>query len=230
MTAQRSKKPSDIGRVPERVYFLDWLRVLLILVLIFSHTLMIFWPRDYFIKNDDTSDLINAYAVFVYQWYIAFFFFIAGASTSFALVFRTKELYVKERIKRLFIPFIFGVLIILPPMVYLERVHKKEFHGSYLEFYPHLFNGIYPEGNFGWHHLYFIIELFLFSLIMLPLFLFLKKEQSKIIICKLTSLSERKGFVVMSMMPFVIIRIILGGINPILDNLIEDISSSHSLF
>jgi len=37
-----------------------------------------------------------------------------------------------------------------------------------LSFYPHMFDGIYPSGNFSWHHLWFILYLFVISLFISP--------------------------------------------------------------
>jgi glucan biosynthesis protein C len=69
------------------------------------------------------------------------------------------------------------MLLVIPPQVYFERIgtwmprrmRPIDFHGSFIEFYPHIFDGVYPNGNFSWHHLWFLVYLFMFSLVALPL-------------------------------------------------------------
>jgi hypothetical protein len=68
------------------------------------------------------------------------------------------------------IPLLFGMLVIVPPQIYLERVNQG-FTGTYWQFYPSIFEGRpYPEGNTSWHHLWFILYLFIYDLISVPLF------------------------------------------------------------
>ena len=55
-----------------------------------------------------------------------------------------------------------------------DRMSPRDFHGSYLDFYPHYFEGVYPSGNFSWHHLWFLAYLLVFSLAALPLLLYLR--------------------------------------------------------
>ncbi|CAB1082453.1 hypothetical protein D1AOALGA4SA_10071 [Olavius algarvensis Delta 1 endosymbiont] len=74
------------------------------------------------------------------------FFVVAGASTWFAMEFRTGNKYVKERIYRLLIPLIFGILLLIPPQSYFENVQKINFSGTFLEFYPHFLREFIPRG------------------------------------------------------------------------------------
>jgi hypothetical protein len=87
---------------------------------------------------------------------------------------------VKGIIVRLFVPLLVGMLTHIAFQVYLERLHKGEFSGSFFEFYPHYFDGMYGfGGNFAWMglHLWYLEALFIFSLLCLPLFLFFKKSK-----------------------------------------------------
>jgi peptidoglycan/LPS O-acetylase OafA/YrhL len=61
--------------------------------------------------------------------------------------------------------------------VYLERVTHHQFTGTFFEFLPHYFDGLYGfGGNFAWMglHLWYLLVLFVFSLLLLPLFRWLK--------------------------------------------------------
>ena len=88
----------------------------------------------------------------------------------FAMSTRPERSFTKERVKRLFIPLVFGMAVIIPPQVYIERIFRSQFEGSYFSFYLEAFNGSYPEGNLSWHHLWFLAYLFVFSLLAFPIF------------------------------------------------------------
>ena len=69
------------------------------------------------------------------------------------------------------------MFVIVPPQIYYE--HIKEYTG-YWDFYKTVFNFVpYPEGSFSWHHLWFILYLFLYSLLALPFLNFLRSEKSE---------------------------------------------------
>ena len=97
-------------------------------------------------------------------------FFISGAVSYYMLIKYNGKYFIKQRFLRLLIPLLFGMLVIVPPQIYLERVNQG-FTGSYWQFYTTIFEGIpYPEGNTSWHHLWFILYLFVYDLISVPLF------------------------------------------------------------
>ena len=157
----------------QRRYDLDWLRVLAVLLLLYFHTAALFYTGDlgeFYVKNNRSSIEMECFVLFVHQWHMPLLFLLSGSATWFTLSFRTASEYVTERFKRLFIPFLFGTLVIIPPQVYYRLLSNSNYQNSYTQFYPQFFNGIRPQGNFEWGHLWFIIYLFVFSLIALPLF------------------------------------------------------------
>jgi glucans biosynthesis protein C len=152
----------------ERLYYLDWLRVVAVLLLIPYHTGMIFVNVDFHIKNNVTSTGLTLINGFVDNWHMPLFFLLAGASTWFALKKRPPIAYIKERLSRLIIPLIFGILIIVPPQTYYEKIQKSGFTGNYFDFYSQLLKGLYPM---TWNHLWFLFYLFIISSSALPLIL-----------------------------------------------------------
>lgn len=161
---------------PDRRYDLDWLRVIAILLLVYFHTGMIFAAEwDWHIKNPETSRLVLEINYFMSRWRMPLLFMISGIGTSFALRRRTAGEYLRERTGRLLVPVVFGVLVIVPPQIYLERIADGAAYTSFLDFYPEVFTtGPYPEGNLSYHHLWFVFYLFLYSATALPLFLYLR--------------------------------------------------------
>lgn len=95
-----------------------------------------------------------------------------------ALGKRTIRQFAGERFKRLFIPLLFGIFIIVPPQIYYE--HINEYYG-YWDFYKTVFEFVpYPKGSFSWHHLWFVAYLFAYSLILIPFLKFIRSDNSKV--------------------------------------------------
>ena len=160
-----------------RRYDLDWLRVLVFALLIFYHVGMLFVPWDFHLKNNSTYQWMTYPMWFVNQWRLPILFVISGMGTFYALHKRSGKQFILDRVVRLYIPLAFGMLFIVPPQVFYERLYKKQFTGNFLDFWPtEALTGIYPEGNFSWHHLWFLPYLLLFSIVLVPVFLYMKNH------------------------------------------------------
>jgi hypothetical protein len=155
---------------------LDWLRLIAIIILLFFHTGMLFNPWEWHIKNDEISESFRYWMVWLHFWRMPLLLFISGAGTYMALSKRTPGQYAGERFKRLFIPLVFGMFVVVPPQIYFEHINE---YTGYADFYKTVFNFVpYPEGSFSWHHLWFVAYLFFFSMIALPLLVFLRSDRS----------------------------------------------------
>jgi len=169
----------------ERQYYIDWLRIMLILSVFLYHIGMIFNTWPWHIKNDEQyGGILRQLMTFLHSWRMPLLFMLSGAGTFFALGKRTSGQYLTERFKRLIIPLAFGIFTLVPVQVFIEKINH---YGSLVEFYPHMFEGIYPEGNFSWHHLWFIAYLFVISLFISPFLNFLRSERFQ----RLTSRIEK---------------------------------------
>ncbi len=153
--------------------FVDWLRVLATLVVFCYHTARFFDEDGWHVKYAESFTEMTLLTGFISQWLMPLFFVLSAVSIYYSLRFRSPGRFVLERIKRILLPFIVGVLILIPPQVYLERLSHMQFRGSFWQFLPHYFDGFYGfGGNFAWMglHLWYLLFLFLFSLLTLPLF------------------------------------------------------------
>lgn len=164
-------------QVFKRRHDLDWLRLIAIVILLFFHTGMWFNPWDWHVKNNELSGSFRYWMIWSHFWRMPLLLFISGAGTYLAMGKRTTGQFANERLRRLLVPVIFGMLVVVPPQIYYE--HIKEY-SSYWDFYKTVFNFVpYPEGSFSWHHLWFVVYLLLYSLVALPLLLFLRSEKSQ---------------------------------------------------
>jgi hypothetical protein len=205
-----------------RRYDIDWIRVIVFDILIFYHVCMFFVPWGWHIKNDVIVDWLVYPMVFVNQWRLPILFVVSGMGTRFALAHRSGKAYIKERFIRLYIPLAVGMLIVVPPQVYLERITDGDFIGSFLSYYPQTFSGIYPEGNFSWHHLWFLPYLLVMSIMCTPLFLWLRKEENPWIE-RLRKLIDQNSFWLYAILiPLFIVEAFLEPIFPLTRALIDD--------
>lgn len=160
---------------------LDWIRVIATLIVFLYHISMFFNPFAWHIKNNVINQsYILAFTLFVGTWIMPIFFAISGITTFHTLQSRSGKEFLHERFVRLGIPLVFGVFVLTPPQVYIERVTHKQFEGTFVEFFPHYFNGLYLEingtGNFAFVglHLWYVFVLLIFSLLLLPILLKVK--------------------------------------------------------
>ena len=165
-----------------RYDFLDWLRVIAIFVLIFFHTGMLFVGWGWHITNEETIPALVWPMDLSHRLRMPLLFVIAGAGMWFALQRRSGKQFAGERTLRLLVPAIIGMFLIVPPQVYIERIAHGEWHGGYLEFFLQrvLQFEPYPAGNFSWHHLWFIVYLYVYVLLLLPLMLWWRKAGAAI--------------------------------------------------
>ncbi len=222
---------------PKRSYYVDWLRVLAVLALFPFHAGQIYNDEvAFYVKDVVSNPVIMGINAFIYLWHMPLFMFLAGVGSYYALRFRSGWQYLLERFKRLFIPLIFGTLMIIPPLTYFRmfgdpnRVWPEGFaynaipgfDKGFFEYYPDFFNGIYPNGNFGWGHLWFLAYLFTFSLIALPIFLFLKSEKGKWVIDAFKKVVQKSHGIFLFFIPIALIEVLLRRAYPNMQNLISD--------
>jgi len=161
-----NKMTTDTIQKTERQYYIDWLRILLIISVFLFHIGMIFNTWEWHIKNDQLfGGMLKSTMTFLHYWRMPLLFLLSGAGTYFALGKRTSGQYLGERFKRLFIPLVVGIFTLVPVQVFIEKISQ---YGTIWNFYRHMFEGIYPAGNFSWHHLWFIVYLFFIALIISP--------------------------------------------------------------
>ena len=139
---------------------------------------------------------------FVGPWHMSLLFLLAGAASWLAFRYRSGGQYAGERFKRLLIPFIFGVLVIVPPQTWLVYNTHHGTDLSYWEYLPKIFttadeglNGY--AGGFTPAHLWFVLFLFVFSLVALPLFLWLRRGGGQRLVSAFGRVSQVPGVLVL---------------------------------
>jgi glucans biosynthesis protein C len=186
-----------------RRYELDWLRVLVFGLLIFYHVGMFFVPWSFHIKNNEVVEALTWPMIWLNQWRLPILFVISGMGTWYAFGQRSPGGFAWERVKRLFIPLVVGMLVVVPPQVYVERLAHGQFSGGYFSFWPsQLFTGPYPVGNFSWHHLWFLPYLLTYSLLLIPVFTYVRRHPESRWVSRMQKLLSRPA----AFWPFVLLH------------------------
>jgi glucan biosynthesis protein C len=199
--------------VPVRLHYLDSLRVLAVFMVFLFHSSMPFTLGGADIVNAETSLVASIFfTAFLAPWGMPFFFLLAGAGIWFALQRRTARQFAGERFRRLLIPFLVGCALFTPLQALFEwmfRVRVGTYEGSYLHFlFVERFNGLNPT-IFDWlgYHLWFLGYLFILSLLLLPLFEWLKGGADRRFVAWLARLCERRGGILVFILPLLVIQL-----------------------
>ncbi|MBA6257512.1 MULTISPECIES: acyltransferase family protein [unclassified Colwellia] len=168
--------------MPERRYDLDWLRILIFGLLIFYHIGMLYvadWGFHF--KSVYQSETLANFMLIVEPWRMASLWIISGIAIRFILVKVSLLRYTFVRSLRLLLPLLFGVLVIVPPQLYVEMTTNGALDMSYWQFYLAMFTdnntlfvnyqpGIWPHWDVN--HLWYLRSLWEYSLaiiLLLPL-------------------------------------------------------------
>jgi hypothetical protein len=194
-----------------------------VLGLIFFHTSQIFSPFGLFIKNappsfEDTNQLAAAvFTIFVTLWGMPLMFLIAGMAVWFSLHKRTAAEFTRERLRRLLLPFLVGFLIFTPFNQYIVVLHQFPHEaGTYLQFLRAFFHIEFDLGSplfikgtspfYTMSHMWFLIYLFGYSMLLLPLFLFARRPAGRRILDRFASLLTRPWAVYLMAAPLALIQ------------------------
>lgn len=166
-----------------RRYDIDWLRNLALLLLIFYHLGMYYvadW--DWHIKSDTQSTLLQNFMVFSNLWRMNLLFFISGITLALVKHKYSAKQLINTRTKRLFLPLLFGMLLIVPIQVYYEFKADGMFddYGEIQNFWDFMLAYVNVNTDFAqdkqsiiglltWNHLWYLIYLFAYTFVFLAL-------------------------------------------------------------
>ena len=203
----------------ERLYYIDWLRVLAFGLLFLFHAARFFDIYPWHVKNTAHSEIVNVLVGFTHGWRMHLIFFVSGAGTFFALRSR-KGLFIKDRFKRLIVPFFFGVILLIPPQKFYEAISNGWFDGNALEFflnYPSWLLINPPGVSLSWtghvgYHIWYLAFLFIMTIVSLPLLKSLSRNNR--VTTFLEYISTRSYAIFLFVIPIILFEIALRPIFP----------------
>jgi peptidoglycan/LPS O-acetylase OafA/YrhL len=155
-------------KTTERRYDIDWLRVIAIGLLMIYHIGFVFLPWGVFIgfiQNEEPLEYLWKPMSMLNIWRIPLLFFVSGMGVCFAIRKRSWKQLILERSRRILLPFLFGILCIVPLHLFLWQKYYNQDIAYSIQV----------------SHLWFLANIFIYVLVLLPLFFFLKKnEQGKV--------------------------------------------------
>lgn len=107
---------------PERFYFLDNLRAVVIILVIVLHaaiTYMAFAPEWWYVLDPERSLFFTVLVLLVDVPIMLVMFFAAGYFALPSLLKRGAPAFLRDKFKRIALPWIFGVLLLAPPTAYM---------------------------------------------------------------------------------------------------------------
>jgi hypothetical protein len=200
----------------ERRYELDWLRMGAVVLLIAVHTAAIYDPFPLTAVKGPPSQMMKGFAIFVHNWRLAVLFIISGAGAYFALGYLSAGKFSKMRLQRILIPLIVGTLFIVPIQLYYWclRLYPGRY-SSYFQFWTELISNalhgrIWSKPEYlHWGHLWFLVYLFVDSIITLPLFLYLRSEKGRALTARFSSLIAKTCGIFLLGLPLILSELIL---------------------
>ena len=123
-----------------RKHYLDNLRTIMILLLFPVHTFMIWnnYGTKFYVWAGENK-LLSSLIIIVNPWIMALLFVIAGMCARYSLEKRSVKEFVKERFSKLLIPFISGILLLVPIQTLYARKFFFGYNESLLDNYKYFF-------------------------------------------------------------------------------------------
>lgn len=157
----------------DRLYFLDWLRILAFGVLVLYHVGMYYVSWDFHVKSPFAGHDLEPWMRLSEPWRMSLLFMLSGAATSVMLKRGANLAFIRSRSARLLKPLLCGVLLIVPPQSYFEVVQKFDFSGGYADFLGLYFTGYkdFCKGSHclvlpTWNHLWFLPYLWVYTVLL----------------------------------------------------------------
>lgn len=148
-----------------RRYDIDWIRAIAIGLLLIYHIAIGFQPWGLFIgfiQSETPLDSIWIPMSMLNVWRIPLLFFVSGMGVYFAIRRRNWKALIKERTGRILIPYLFGTACIAP----LHIIILQHYYGTKMTYM------LNPS------HLWFLGNIFVYVLLLSPLFFYLKKYEN----------------------------------------------------
>ncbi len=154
-----------------RRYDLDWIRVIAFGVLVLYHVGMYYVSWDWHVKSPHAGRTLEPLMLLSSPWRLSLLFLVSGVATCY-LLDRGAQGFMASRSKRLLLPLLFGMLVIVVPQAYYEVVEKLPggYHDGYLAFYARY---LAADPDFcrdddclalpTWNHLWFVAYLWCYT-------------------------------------------------------------------
>jgi hypothetical protein len=215
------------GAPPKRRREMDLMGMLIVVGLVFFHSAQIFSGTDHYVENTQQGIAVglaaNLFLAFGNMWGMPLMMLIAGTAIWYSLRKRTAGQFLLNRVQRLLIPFVTGIVLVFPPVVWCSiKFHLPSYSGNYWQFlsryfdvrfslsaFPGFLVGAPPDRLWNPGHLWFLIYLFVYTLLLLPLFWYLRKPSGQRLVAQSVGFLTRPWAACLLALPIGLIEALL---------------------
>lgn len=156
---------------PARRHDLDWLRIIAFGLLVFYHVGMFYVPWDWHVKSVYAGEGAEPLMRLLNPWRLSLLFFISGVA--FAYLHDKAGgpgRFALDRTLRLLPVIVFGMIVVVMPQTYFQLREMGEIEPGLLAFWPRYITGWEIAGIEvpTWNHLWYVVYLFVYALILAP--------------------------------------------------------------
>lgn len=150
---------------------LDWVRVGAFGLLVLYHVGMYYVSWDWHVKSPAAGPAIEPFMFLTSPWRLTLLFLVSGAASAYLFEKRTDG-FMGDRSRRLLLPLLFGMAVIVVPQAYYEVVDKLPggYRDGYWAFYGRYLTADDTFCSYDdclvlptWNHLWFLAYLFVYS-------------------------------------------------------------------
>lgn len=187
------------------------MRAVVVAGLVVLHSATVFMSTDGWFVNDPYPHATVGFAIlglWVSTWGMPLLMVVSGMGVRYALRHRSAGVFVRERLARLGVPFVVGMVALVPPMWYLRALREPGFHDSYGRLWVRFFDldamarGLplraeWESGGmvFDPAHTWFLYVLLVWTIVLLPVFLWLLRGGGAELVDRIAGFVGRHGAV-----------------------------------
>ena len=213
-------QPAAATSAPARRGELDLLRALVVAGLVFFHTAVIFGAGEFPVKAAAENRVATVLLAFGATWGMPLLFLVSGMGVWYSLGSRGPAGFARERLRRLGVPLVTGLVLLVPVQVWLG-LRREGAGGSYAGFYARFWEvrpsadfpflvAPAPGGEFAVGHLWFLVCLLAFSLVLLPGFAWLRRPPGAWLLERLGGLLAGPAGLLLPALPIAAVELALG--------------------
>ncbi|MEG9269245.1 acyltransferase family protein [Qipengyuania sp. Mu-71] len=203
----------DTNSLPDptsgRHFGMDWLRIAAFALLILYHVGMAFVPWGWHVQWNEISEFSRLPMLALNGWRLALLFVVSGYATA-ALLARSERLaFLRSRSARLLIPTVFAIIVVIPPQVWIDLMYNHGYAQPFAAFWrTDYFRFGTLEGIVmpTWQHLWFVVYLFAYTLVVLALHALLPAQARRWIVKLLGKVFASAGGLLMIPVLWAVLR------------------------
>jgi len=213
-----------------RRYDLDWLRIIAFGLLILYHIGMFFNTEGWHAKSLGANDAMEPLMWLSSPWRLPLLFLVSGVAIRFLSDKLGSARFAADRSWRLFPVILFGMYVVVAPQTYVELRSAGEIAPGLVNFYRGYafeWDGPWSIHTPTWNHLWYVVYLFVYSLLLAPLFPLLRRLADSSAMLVAGRLTASNGFaallvILVPLIPLLVIRFTLAPDFPTTHDLLND--------